>query len=93
MSPSYSEGDDHRPVARSERAQYRMRVQGILDSFCWGAWFDNFAIIPEANGDTTLIGEVTDQAALYGLISRVRDLGLTLVAVERSKSGDPEEDV
>jgi hypothetical protein len=41
---------------------------------------------PEANGDTTLTGEVTDQAALHGLINRVRDLGLMLVAVERSEA-------
>ena len=41
---------------------------------------------PEVNGDTTLTGEVTDQAALHGLINRVRDLGLTLVAVERSEA-------
>ena len=89
MSLSYPKGDDHRPVARSERAQYRIRVHGILDSSRWGTWFDNLAIIPEANGDSTLIGEVTDQAALHGLINRIRDLGLTLVAVERSEPGDP----
>jgi len=40
-------------------------------------------MIPEANGDTTLTGPVTDQAALHGLISRIRDLGITLIAVER----------
>jgi len=80
-------------VLRSERAQYRIRVHGILDPSRWGACFDNLAIIAEANGNTALIGEVTDQAALHGLINRICDLGLTLVAVERNEPGDLDQDV
>ena len=83
MSPSRN-GVDRSSAAQPGRAQYRIRVRGILDSSRWATWFDNFDMIPETNGDTTLVGEVTDQAALHGLINRVRDLGLTLVAVERS---------
>ena len=86
MSAPSGSGVDRRAAAQPGRAQYRIRVRGILDSGRWAAWFDNFALTPEANGDTTLTGEVTDQAALHGLINRVRDLGLTLVAVERSEA-------
>jgi len=59
---------------------YRIRVKGHLD-LTWSAWFDGLTITHEANGDTTLHGQVVDQAALYGLIGRARDLGLTLLAV------------
>ena len=86
MSPPFGSGVDHSSAAQPERAYYRIRVRGILDSSRWGTWFDNFAMTAEANGDTTLVGEVTDQAALHGLINRVCDLGLTLVAVERSEA-------
>ncbi len=59
---------------------YRIRVKGHLD-LTWSAWFDGLTLTHEANGDTTLHGPVMDQAALYGLISKARDLGLTLIAV------------
>jgi len=80
-------------MARSERARYRIRIHGILDASRWGTWFDNLVMIQEANGDTTLIEEVIDQAALHGLINRIRDLGLTLVAVERIEPDAPGQDV
>jgi hypothetical protein len=69
-------------VTSDEGAHYRIRVRGTVPP-SWSAWFRDFTIIPEANGDTTLTGPVTDQAALHGLISRIRDLGITLIAVER----------
>ena len=59
---------------------YRIRVKGHLD-LMWSAWFEGLTITHEANGDTTLYGPVVDQAALYGLIGRARDLSLTLLAV------------
>ena len=65
-----------------KEAQYRIRVQGTLPPQ-WSAWFEGLSIFHEAPDDTVLVGKVTDQAALYGVISRVRDLGLTLVAIER----------
>ena len=65
-------------------AFYRIRVQGSLD-LRWATWFDGMTVTHETNGDTTLAGPVPDQAALYGLISRVRDLGLTLLAVNRAE--------
>jgi hypothetical protein len=61
---------------------YQIRVKGHLD-LTWTAWFDGLTITHDADGATTLQGPVVDQAALYGLISRVRDLGLTLLAVNR----------
>ena len=62
---------------------YRIRVKGHLRPE-WSEWFDNMTIIPEKNGDTTLSGLVVDQAALHGLLVKVRDLGLELVSVERT---------
>ena len=61
-------------------AYYRIRVQGQLDP-TWSAWFDGLSVTHDAGGDTTLAGPVADQAALYGLLRKARDLGLTLLAV------------
>jgi len=63
-------------------AIYEIRVKGILDSK-WADWFDGFAIAPQPSGDTVLTGLVADQAALHGLLSKVRDLGLPLLSVKR----------
>ncbi len=65
---------------------YRIRVRGHLDP-AWAAWFAGLTITHEADGDTTLAGPLADQAALYGVLSRARDLGLTLVAVRRVADG------
>ena len=59
---------------------YHIRVKGHLDPV-WSDWFENLTIIHTADGETTLAGPVNDQAALYGLIIKARDLGLTLIAV------------
>jgi len=60
---------------------YRIHIKEQLDSH-WTAWFDGMTISHTADGSTLLEGLVVDQAALYGLISKVRDLGLTLIAVQ-----------
>jgi hypothetical protein len=60
--------------------RYRIKVAGTLDD-SWSAWFDGLTIMHDADGDTILEGAVRDQAALHGLIAKVRDLGLTLIAV------------
>jgi hypothetical protein len=62
--------------------RYQIRVRGALDPR-WSAWFAGLAITHDADGDTLLAGPLADQAALYGVISRLRDLGLTLLAVAR----------
>jgi hypothetical protein len=56
----------------------------------WSDWFAGFALTPLANGETLMAGPVTDQAALHGLLNKVRDIGLPLLSVNRveiAKSG------
>ena len=60
---------------------YQIRVKTHLD-LDWSAWFDELMIRHDADGCTTISGRVADQAALYGLISKARNLGLMLIAVQ-----------
>ena len=66
--------EDHEP------GRYEIRLKGHLDNR-WAAWFEGLTITREDNGETRLQGPVVDQAALHGLLRKVRDLGLPLVAV------------
>lgn len=59
---------------------YEIRLQGQLDQR-WSDWFEGFTLTIHGDGTTTLTGPVTDQAALYGLLRRVGDLGVTLISV------------
>ena len=59
---------------------YQIRLKGHLDSR-WIGWFDDMKITLTDNGDTLLTGPVVDQAALYGLLRKVRDLGMMLLEV------------
>ena len=68
------------PTTRSQPAGYQIRIKGHLDRR-WTEWFEGLAITPEENGDTLLTGPVADQAALHGLLKKVRDLGMPLVSV------------
>ena len=72
-------------TAPSQPPVYQIRVRGQLDPR-WTDWFAGLAIAPEANGDTLLTGPVADQAALHGLLRRVRDLGLPLLSVMQVKA-------
>jgi hypothetical protein len=63
-------------------APYELRVTGHLDPH-WAAWFAGLRLTHEDDGTTALRGAVADQAQLHGLLARVRDLGLELVAVTR----------
>jgi hypothetical protein len=63
-----------------QSAVYQLRLKGHLGSQ-WADWFDGLTITLEENGDTLLTGPVADQAALHGLLKKVRDLGLPLVSV------------
>ena len=61
---------------------YEIRIEGHLDHR-WAGWFDGLTLTLEDNGDTLLTGPVVDQAALHGLLRKVRDLGMPLVLVRR----------
>jgi len=64
-------------------ARYEITVQAVLDPR-WSAWFDGLQLTSDAAGRTTISGPVADQAALHGLLTRIRDLGLTLLDVRCS---------
>jgi hypothetical protein len=66
----------------SQSANYRIRVRGELNQE-WSAWFNDLTITPLPHGETLLCGAVVDQPALHGLLARIRDLGLTLLTVDR----------
>ncbi len=63
---------------------YQIRIKGHLGPQ-WTDWFGGLAITLEDNGDTLLTGPVVDQAALYGLLRKVRDLGMPLISAIRVK--------
>jgi hypothetical protein len=63
--------------------RYVIRVKGHLDTF-WQEWFDHLAITHQSDGTTLLSGPIQDQAALYGILIKMRDLGLTLLELSTS---------
>jgi hypothetical protein len=65
---------------------YEIRIKGHLDNR-WADWFEGLTITLEDNGETLLTGQVADQAALHGLLRKVRDLGMPLVSVNRIEPG------
>ena len=65
---------------------YQIRIKGHLGSQ-WSDWFEGLTITLEENGETLLTGPVVDQAALHGLLKRVRDLGMPLLSVNRIEPG------
>lgn len=75
MSETLAATEDHH-----EPGLYEIRLKGHLDNR-WANWFGGLTITREDNGETLLSGPVVDQAALHGLLRKVRDLGLPLVSV------------
>jgi hypothetical protein len=67
---------------RPEAGRYEIRLTGRLDAH-WATWFDGLTVSQESDGTTVLSGRIADQAALHGVLQRVRDLGLPLVSVAR----------
>lgn len=68
---------------------FQIRVQGHLGE-TWSAWFDGLSIRNLANGEVELTGPVADQAALHGVLVRVRDLGLPLLSVRQVQGTKPD---
>lgn len=73
----------------SEAGRYEIRLSGHLDAH-WTAWFDGMTVSDERDGTTVIDGQVVDQAALHGLLQRVRDLGLPLISVRRVGIDQPD---
>jgi hypothetical protein len=69
--------------------RYEIRLKGHLHSR-WAAWFDGLSLTNENDGTTLIRGPVTDQAALYGLLQKTRDLGLPLISVNHLDPDHPE---
>ncbi|HET6262686.1 MAG TPA: hypothetical protein VFG99_10690 [Chloroflexia bacterium] len=81
MSETYIVPEDH-----YQPGSYEIRIKGHLDSR-WAARFEGMTLTLADNGDTLLTGQVVDQAALHGLLRRVRDLGIPLVSVISVETG------
>jgi hypothetical protein len=73
---------------RQDPGRYEIRVQGHLDTR-WTTWFDGLAIAHDSDGTTLIEGPVADQAALHGLLQKIRDLGLPLISVNHAAPGHP----
>jgi hypothetical protein len=65
---------------RRDAGRYEIRIRGHLDAR-WTAWFDGLRLTNESDGTTIISGKVADQAALHGLLQKVRDVGLPLLSV------------
>jgi len=80
-------------VSTAERTcvpQYEIRVNGHLGSR-WSGWFDGLNLTNEDDGTTVISGAVVDQAALHGLLAKLRDLGVPLISVSQMSTGEPTE--
>jgi hypothetical protein len=69
---------------------YQIRIKGHLGSH-WTDWYEDMTITLEEDGTTLLTGPVVDQAALHGLLRKVRDMGLPLLSVNRIQPGEADE--
>ena len=80
MSATHASTEDHH-----EPELYEIRLKGHLENR-WAAWFEGLTIAALDNGETLLTGPVVDQAALHGLLRKVRDLGIPLLSVTLVRS-------
>ena len=67
-----------------EQVVYQISVRGVIDS-TWSDWLGGLTICPQADGTTLLTGPVRDQAALHGLLIKIRDMRLPLLSVKRTR--------
>jgi hypothetical protein len=81
MSETHPSTEDH-----YEPGLYEIRLKGHLDDR-WADWFGGLTLTLEDNGDTLLTGLAVDQAALHGLLRKVRDLGMPLLSINRVEPG------
>jgi hypothetical protein len=89
---SYLQGmsETHGPSAGHHQAErYEIRIKGHLDAR-WTDWFDGLTLSHEAGGTTLIQGQVADQAALHGLLQKVRDLGLPLISATQFAPARPD---
>lgn len=84
------EDDERPPAARDNNylTHYEIRINGHLDPR-WSTWFDGLRLDQQPDGTTTIRGSIPDQAALHGVLQKVRDLGLELLSVVRQDPNDP----
>ena len=73
----------------NESDWYEIRIQGRLDDR-WSAWLDGLELVRAEDGTTVLRGPITDQAALHGLLHKLRDIGLPLLSVTRTDQDQPD---
>jgi hypothetical protein len=85
MSDKQTSDEKHNP-----HPCYEIRLKGHLDDR-WAEWFEGLTITLEDNGDTLLTGSVVDQAALHGLLKKVRDLGMPLISVSPIEPGQADQ--
>ncbi len=78
------------PAEHHGPGHYQLRIGGHLNS-SWTGWFEGMALTQEDDGTTTLCGPVVDQAALHGLLEKVRDIGATLIAVNLLEDPGPQD--
>ena len=76
------------PGRHQNSGRYEIRVKGHLDTR-WAAWFDGLTLTHSSDGTTIIDGPVADQAALHGLLQKIRDLGLPLISVNHVAPGNP----
>jgi hypothetical protein len=87
MDANDSTKDAHRDSSAVDQPsqQYVIRVKGHLDAR-WATWFDGMHLTNEDDGTTTIDGPVVDQAALHGLLQRLRDVGIPLISLSQAET-------
>lgn len=78
-------------MSTHEPGHYEIRVQGRIDDR-WAAWLEDMALDSEPDGVTVLRGPVADQAALHGLLARLRDIGVPLISVTPGAGGGQDDE-
>jgi hypothetical protein len=78
----------HQETGPDQPMVYQIRLKGQLETH-WSDWFGGMAVALTGDGDTLLTGPVADQAALHGLLRKVRDVGIPLVSVNELKGANP----